>query len=387
MTENWMDMPSEELAGRLIEQLTAIAPECAVSAGRNLPAPEPAVPAKDSAPAGYDGEDDESVRCPDSEDVYNYSRETEKAPISWDACALSIRRAKAAPEPIIPAVDFACKTDNDGGAERARNEEIPADDNREREELRRAAADPALRLAVLEAVLFAAAAPVDAAELAQVFAWPPEMVQSDLEALEWSLAQRGIRLQRIAGACRLVTAAEYSPWVERYLQIHNRVKLSRAQLETLAVIAYNQPITRAVIDTYRGVRSERVLNQLEDLRLIREVARAEGPGRPILYGTTQEFLRYFALDSLQELPQLFPSKAKEMKTRENCVRSAPEPPDSDGAGAEERAGNGAQAEDKPGGLGVPSESLRRLLDKMQRRQKRAAQQGGMPDESEAQDEE
>ena len=327
MNENWIDMPSEELAGRLIEQLTAMVPECGSALENEGEAyPEPAVPAAAGVPDG-DGAD---------------------------------------------------------GAGSGRSSESPYGEGWDIDELERAAGDPEKHSAILEAVLFAAASPVDAAELAQAFAWPLASVQSDLEALEISLARRGIRLQRIAGACRLVTAAEYAPWVERYLKIHNRVKLSRAQLETLAIIAYNQPITRAVIDTYRGVRSERVLTQLEDLRLIKEVARAEGPGRPILYGTTREFLRYFALDSLRDLPLLFPAKAKDTAALGTGCINVPPPASDDEAGSNQTEAE-RQAEDKQGGLGAPSESLRRLLKKMQRRQEREAQPKGIPDEEDASD--
>lgn len=374
MTENWIDMPSDELAGRLIEQLTAIAPERSVPAARYLPASASAVPAQDRA--RIDDEDAESVCRPDYEDVYKYSRAAEKAPVPFDSCASAIRYADAAPEPVIPAA--ASETDRDG-AEIVRNAEIPAGDSREQADFQRAASDPELRLAVLEAVLFAAAAPVDAAELAQVLAWPPDTVQSDLEALEWSLARRGIRLQRIAGACRLVTAAEYAPWVERYLQVHNRVKLSRAQLETLAVIAYNQPITRAVIDTYRGVRSERVLTQLEDLHLIKEVARAEGPGRPILYGTTREFLRYFALNSLDDLPRLFPPRTSLESGVQREKSAVGRQPGQTAAVNEEEPSGPADGCSDSCGLTQPSESLLRLLDRMRRKRSQESKDAGLTD--------
>lgn len=158
--------------------------------------------------------------------------------------------------------------------------------------------------AVVEAVLFAAANPVSAEELAEVCQCSAEQVRLALAELSCSLQERGLILQRIAGSYQLATAREYSKWVERYLRHSRRVKLNRAQTETLAVVAYNQPVTRAVVDGYRGVHCERILEQLQELNLIRELGRASSSGRPILYGTTPEFLRYFALNSLEDLPEL-----------------------------------------------------------------------------------
>lgn len=326
MNENWIDLPSEELAGRLIEQLTAIAPECAAQLGSASAAyPEPLLLASDQQPTET-AQDSAQDRTQDS----------------------------------IQDEGAGEKQPGDG----FKDEELSA------EELAQAAGDPRQRLAILEAILFAAATPVDVAELAQVCSWPVSVVQNDLEVLKLLLAQRGIRLQYIAGACRLVTAAEYSPWVERYLHVHSRVRLSRAQLETLAVIAYNQPITKAVIDTYRGVRSERVLSQLEDLHLIKEAARAEGPGRPILYATTAEFLRYFALNSLEDLPKLFSDPKAAPAAEQPHAGAMPQM-----VLEEEESEPSPAAVQKPEGreLGTPSESLRKLLDRMQRRQKREGQ--------------
>ncbi|MDO5295284.1 MAG: SMC-Scp complex subunit ScpB [bacterium] len=330
MNENWIDLPSEELAGRLIEQLTAIAPECAAQLGSASSAyPEPLLLASDQQLS-----------------------ETAQDSIQ-----------DSAQDRTLDSIQ------DEGAGEKQPGDGLTAEELAA-EELAQAASDPRQRLAILEAILFAAATPVDVAELAQVCSWPVSVVQNDLEILKLLLAQRGIRLQYIAGACRLVTAAEYSPWVERYLHVHSRVRLSRAQLETLAVIAYNQPITKAVIDTYRGVRSERVLSQLEDLHLIKEAARAEGPGRPILYATTAEFLRYFALNSLEDLPKLFSDpKAAPAAGQPHTGEMTQMVLD-----GEESEPGAAQAE-KPEGrdLGAPSESLRKLLARMQRRQKREGQ--------------
>ncbi|MBQ7568919.1 SMC-Scp complex subunit ScpB, partial [bacterium] len=198
---------------------------------------------------------------------------------------------------------------------------------------------------------------------------PLETVQRDLDELAYALEPRGIRLQRIAGACRLVTAASCAGWVERYLDVNNRIRLNRPQLEALAIVAYNQPVTRAVIDTYRGVRSERVLGQLEDLRLIREVARADVPGRPILYGTTEEFLRYFALNSLDELPQLFPPPKPDEAAQRVPADPAPEASgreaDNSGCGSEGASGAAGMS---GSALDVPSERLQKLISKLRKKQ-------------------
>lgn len=220
--------------------------------------------------------------------------------------------------------------------------------------------DSRQRQAILEAVLFAAAYPVHIEELVQVCGWPRATLELDLDALEAALEERGLRLQRIAGGCRLVTAPDCAYWVENYLQSHNKVRLSRPQMEALAIVAYNQPVTRAIVDTYRGVHSERVLAQLEDLHLIREVGRAPLPGRPILLGTTPEFLRYFALDSLDDLPQLFAEKGQE----EVAPEEAPVLPNLVADDAEE-----------DGTLGAPSDGLQKLLDKMRRRREREIKNG------------
>ncbi|CAN0283897.1 unnamed protein product, partial [Phaeothamnion confervicola] len=160
------------------------------------------------------------------------------------------------------------------------------------------------RLAALEAMLFASPGAVRFSELAEATGWKPGMLERDLNDLAQSLSLRGIELQRIAGAVRLVTRNTTSPYVERLIGVQTRRRLTRAQLETLAVVAYRQPATRAQAESLRGVSCERVLGQLCDLRLIREVGRAELPGRPLLYGTTPDFLRYFGLNNLEQMPDL-----------------------------------------------------------------------------------
>ncbi|MBQ7502962.1 SMC-Scp complex subunit ScpB [bacterium] len=120
--------------------------------------------------------------------------------------------------------------------------------------------NPVKRLAVLEAVLFMASEPLKADELQEALGWPAALLQQDLLALADTFAGRGIELSCSGGAWRLTTAPDTAPWVERFLKVESRRRLSRAQLETLSVIAYRQPVTRADIENYRGVRSDRALS-------------------------------------------------------------------------------------------------------------------------------
>jgi len=123
----------------------------------------------------------------------------------------------------------------------------------------------------------------------------------DLQA-EFKRLRRGIQITEVAGAFQLTTLPEHAPYFERLAHTPQQTTLSQAALETLAIVAYKQPITRVGIEEVRGVKSERAINTLVSKQLIKEVGRAEGPGRPILFGTTKEFLEYFGLRSLKDLP-------------------------------------------------------------------------------------
>ena len=121
---------------------------------------------------------------------------------------------------------------------------------------------------------------------------------------EYEEEKRGIKLISINGEFQLVTKAENSDYIQKLLRKNKRQSLSQASLESLAIIAYKQPITRVDIDEIRGVKSESALQRLLEKDLIKEVGRLEVPGRPILFGTTDEFLRQFGLKELNELPSL-----------------------------------------------------------------------------------
>jgi segregation and condensation protein B len=115
---------------------------------------------------------------------------------------------------------------------------------------------------------------------------------------------RGITLVQLAGTFQLATKKENSVYIKKIVESKSAASLSQAALETLAIIAYKQPITRAEIEEIRGVKTERPIQTLQAKALIKEVGRAEGTGRAILYGTTKEFLDYFGLKSIEELPVL-----------------------------------------------------------------------------------
>jgi segregation and condensation protein B len=158
--------------------------------------------------------------------------------------------------------------------------------------------------AQLEALLFVATEPASIAELAEALVLDREIVEAGLRELQDMLRTRGLCLQRHSNRLQLTTAPEYAADVERFLGLETRTHIGRSGLETLAIVAYNQPVTRPQIDSIRGVNSDSVLKNLLFKGLICELGRGQGPGRPILYGTTPEFLQHLGLDSMDELPPL-----------------------------------------------------------------------------------
>src|ERR1043165_2766408 len=157
---------------------------------------------------------------------------------------------------------------------------------------------------ILEALLFIAAEPVSTAQLATALDVAPSVVERGLNELDVTLASRGLRLQRHMGRAQLTTAPQLPELMERFLGLEATTHLSRAALETLAIIAYQQPVTRPQIDAIRGVNSDSMMKSLLNKGLILESGRADGPGRPILYSTTPEFLQHYGLNSILELPSL-----------------------------------------------------------------------------------
>ena len=158
--------------------------------------------------------------------------------------------------------------------------------------------------AALEALLFVSAEPVTTSQLATALDLSVSAVEQGLTQLDSELQTRGLRLQRHGGRMQLTTAPEMAEAVERFLGLEATSRLSKAALETLAIVAYQQPVTRPYIEGVRGVSSDGVMKSLLGKGLVQEVGRAEGPGRPILYGTAPDFLQHFGLNSLTELPAL-----------------------------------------------------------------------------------
>ncbi len=182
--------------------------------------------------------------------------------------------------------------------------------------------DDSRLLLLLEALLFVAAEPTPLSRLATALGLSQERVNIGLTQLSALCQDRGIRLQRQRDTVQLVSAAEAADTIETFLGLDLTTKLSRAALETLAIIAYRQPATRPQIDAIRGVNSDGVMRTLLNRGLIEEVGRMEQAGRPILYGTTFEFLQYFGLTSLADLPSLTEEAIEQLAEREALAEGA-----------------------------------------------------------------
>src|SRR5689334_947010 len=156
----------------------------------------------------------------------------------------------------------------------------------------------------IEAILFVSAEPVPLAQLATALDVNSMVVERGLKELEEVLVNRGLRLQKHGGRVQLTTAAELAGLVERFLGLEATTHLSRAALEALAIIADQQPCTRPHVDSVRGVNSDAMMKSLLSKGLIIESGRTDGPGRPILYSTSPEFLQHFGLSSIAEMPPL-----------------------------------------------------------------------------------
>lgn len=162
-------------------------------------------------------------------------------------------------------------------------------------------------IAALEAILFAAPRPFNLKELAEHLDCTVPEVHQLVQELEEKLAsdpERGLIVDRVAHGYRLATKPELGEYVSRVSEVVRTGSLSQAALETLAIVAYRGPITRAEIEAIRGVRSDSAVNALLERGLIEECGRKEAPGRPVLFQTTEDFLLHFGLNDLSELPPL-----------------------------------------------------------------------------------
>jgi segregation and condensation protein B len=158
--------------------------------------------------------------------------------------------------------------------------------------------------ALVEAILFVSPEPVSANQIGSLLDTPPREIKNAFNELDQMYSGRGIRLQYHKNKVQITSAPEAASVLENMLNLETTSTLSQAALETLSIVAYQQTITRPQIDSIRGVNSDGVLRTLLNKGLIDDVGRAEGPGRPILYSTTTEFLKYFGLSSYEELPPL-----------------------------------------------------------------------------------
>ena len=159
--------------------------------------------------------------------------------------------------------------------------------------------------ACIEAVVFAAGYPVPYQKLAEVTGLGVREVKRLVERIAKSYEddKRGIMLLRFPDACQFATKEQYGAYIREALSIRRGGNLSASSMEVLAIVAYNQPVTRAFIDAVRGVDSNYAVNSLIDKELIVSKGRLDAPGRPLLYGTTDKFLRVFGLSSLDDLPK------------------------------------------------------------------------------------
>jgi len=175
-------------------------------------------------------------------------------------------------------------------------------------------------LAAIEALLFVAKDPLTVTQLENILDLPRDVISELIDELKlrYSRPDSGIELIEVNNGYRLCTKSEFSNYIEK-LYRQPVQGLSHAALEVLAIVAYRQPVTRGEIDFLRGVQSERALATLIEKGLVKEVGRKEGPGRPILYGTTEKFLLHFNLASLDELPPL------RFESRENLHSDAAKP--------------------------------------------------------------
>lgn len=162
------------------------------------------------------------------------------------------------------------------------------------------------RKEILEALLFAADEPLSARRLATILEGATAAIVDDLIAqlnADYLRERRAFKVEPIAGGYRVMTRPEFAPWVRELQASAAAPRLSQAALETLAIIAYKQPVTRAELEAIRGVTVEGVLRTLVERELVTIAGRAEGLGRPLLYGTTAHFLEYFGLSGLEALPR------------------------------------------------------------------------------------
>lgn len=161
-------------------------------------------------------------------------------------------------------------------------------------------------LCIIEAILFASGEPVTPERLSEASGIEKETVIKLVDRLErkYNVSESAIRILRLENSFQLATREEYAPYIKKAMENKRQAKLSPAAMEVLAVVAYNQPVTKAFVEQVRGTDSSSVVNNLVERELLCEAGRLELPGRPVTYKTTENFLRCFKLRSLADLPPL-----------------------------------------------------------------------------------
>ena len=169
--------------------------------------------------------------------------------------------------------------------------------------------------AIMEAILFSIGDAVDSAKLAEALECTAEEIKEIAKDLEkdYESEERGLKLVEIEGSYQLCTKGELYPYLIKIVKIPKDYKLTDVQLETLSIIAYKQPVTKIEIEKIRGVASDHAVNRLVDVGLVEEKGRLSTPGRPLVFGTTEEFLRRFGLKNKEDLPDINTDKVEEMR--------------------------------------------------------------------------
>lgn len=169
--------------------------------------------------------------------------------------------------------------------------------------------------AAIEAILFTMGDAVEASRLAQTLEISVQEVKERIEEMAdaYESEDRGIRILRLEDSYQLCTKKEYYEILIRIARIPKKIHLTDVLMETLAIIAYKQPVTKLEIEKIRGVKSDHAVNRLVEYELVTELGRLDAPGRPILFGTSENFLRHFGIDSLEDLPGIDPVRKEDFK--------------------------------------------------------------------------
>ena len=207
---------------------------------------------------------------------------------------------------------------------------------------------------IIEALLFVSGDSMTLDRLAEVISGVEKVrLTEQLLSLQRDYAQsdRGIQIVEIGGGYQMTTRAETAPWLREFEKIKTAARLSKPSLETLAIVAYKQPLTRSEIEAIRGVDAAGVVKTLLERRMVKIIGRKEVPGRPLMYGTTREFLKYFGLAKLSELPtlkELAPLSESDLEKIESQMASPNPPPDTeDGERISASMGNEYAPSDEP----------------------------------------